>query len=196
MLLKEGMSLSDLFSDSNVNTDDVDVPMSEEEVTLLEILDGRLDFGDLQSNEKDIIYSVAGYVTSFVSCQCFQPPASTSLLVDTSHFDSLNRGGWTHPQETILFTCSAATVAFAVLTSEENRKKFLSFRHHRRTFCKILHHLLIRDIPSSEACTHLKRVLYIIFNCLSKNFLRNIDCQVFTASSFKKIHKLVSGTAK
>ena len=190
------MSLSDFFSDSNIDAGDVDAPMSDEETTLLEILDGRLAFDDLQSHEKDIIYSVAGYVTSFVSCQCFKPPEQTSLLVDTSHFDSLNRGGWTHPQDTILFTCSAATAAFAVLTSGENAKLFLSFRHHRRTFCKILHRLLIRDIPSLAVCAHLKRVLYIFFNCLSKNFLRNIDSQILTASSFRKINKLISSTAK
>ena len=192
MLLKEGVKLSTVLSDPTVSEGSV----SEDERKLIEMLDGNLEgLDDFQSRDRDIIFSVAGYVTSFVSCNCFEPPDATSLLVDTSHFDALNRGGWTYPLPTILFICTVATRAFNILVRDDNNRQFfLSLRHHRHAFCESLRHLLLKDIPSLSRCNHVSRILAIFFNCLSKNFLKNMEMNVYDASCFKKIQKMMSAS--
>lgn len=189
MLLKEGVSVSNITSDIAALENNA----SEDEEKLSKVLDGKLDIlDDFQSEDRDIIFSVAGYVTSFVSCTCFEPPDSTNIFVDTSNFDALNRGGWTYPLPTVLFICTVATRAFNVLVCGDNRALFLTLHNQRKAFCRSVLQLLLRDVPSLNKCEHVSRILSIFFNCLSKNFVKNMNMNMYDASSFKKIQKMIS----
>ena len=95
------------------------------------IQDNVEDFDDLSTKDGDVIFSVAGYVTRYVDCQCFSASQLSQPFVvdfDRSHFDRrpMSRGGWIEPTPNILFLCTIATVAFKHLTSGVNRKIFLS----------------------------------------------------------------------
>lgn len=191
VLLKEGINVSTILSDSTVS----EGSSSAEEEKLNEVLDGKLEIlDDFPSQDRDIIFSVAGYVTSFFSCNCFELPEPPNILVDTSNFDALNRGGWTYPLPTVLFICTVATRAFNILVSGDNRVLFLSLHNHRQAFCRSVLHLLLRDMPSLSKCHHVSRILSIFFNCLSKNFLKNLNMNLYSGFSFKKIQKMISAS--
>ena len=104
----------------------------------------------------------------------------------------MSRGGWTEPHPNILFICSLATIAFNRLTSGANKDVFLAVRNHRATFVDAVT-VVLRDIfPNLNRCTHMKRILRIYFNILSKNYIRNVNSKAFHSQSVRKINKLLS----
>ena len=187
MLLKDGVSLQQL-SDSKEKA-----VLENDIVTVERLLVNEIgDFEDLSHTDADVIYSVSGYVTSAVNCDCFVPPV---IEEDVSHFEAMSRGGWTVPQPSILFLCTVATAAFNAFTKNDKREVFLSIKNHRSAFVAALKSMLFNRIPSLIKCPHVARVLSTYFNCLSKNFLRN-ENNIYDHGSFRKIRKLLSRCCK
>lgn len=124
------------------------------------------DFEDLSHNDADVIYSVAGYVTSVIKCDCFEPPATQE---DNSHFLAMTRGGWTVPQPCDLILRSGATSAFNSLLKKDKKHTFLNLKHHRPAFVSALKSLLVKQIIFLERYPHVDRILRSFFNCLAKN---------------------------
>lgn len=154
------------------------------------------DYDDLSLKDADIVYSVSGYVTRYIECNCFGEAELANMrdfvYVDRSHFESMSRGGWCEPRANILFLCTMATIAFNRLTSGANRKVFLDVHNHRAAFVDALTIVLCDILPNLQECTHVKRIFGIYFNILAKNYIRNVNSKDFYSHSIRKIHKLLS----
>ena len=189
MLLKSGVHIPDFSQSQSQCSEDSLVNLSLDVVSLKEILShAALSPEDLSSEDLSVVYAVSGYVSKSVSCTCFLPP---ECIKNTSHFDNVSRGGWEEPQETVLYICIFCSLVFNILLSKSNRSTFFSLVNHRSAFIECTKSLLIQDFSTLANCTHVKKIIFTYFNCLSKNFLKTLNV-VDKSSSIRKMSKLLS----
>ena len=190
MLLKSGLSLKDFNCIlPKLEPDKKDVDSME---SLLEEI--PFDLEQISSDDASIVFAVAGYVTRSVDCECFSAPPCP---VNTQYFNERNRGGWTEPQETVLFLCLIATLVFQYLVATDKLKQFLSLKQHRAIFAQTLTRKLVKEMPSLNKCIHMKRIFFVYYNCLAKNFVNNLNSSIIskTSGAMKKITKLLSSSS-
>lgn len=196
MLLRDGVTISTIAKQipKNEATSEID-----RDALVSIIKDHIEDFDDLSHKDADVIFSVCGYVSRYVECDCFDAAEASELSnlleFDRSHFDSMSRGGWTEPHPVVLLLCTLATIAFNHLTSGANRDVFLGVHNHRASFVDAVIIVLRGVLPNLNECTHIKRILSIYFNILTKNYIRNVNSKVFHSQSVRKINKLLSRSA-
>lgn len=135
MLLRSGITMPTILKD--IPRDET-ASEGDREALIAIIQDNIEDFDDLSLKDADVIYSVSGYVTRYIDCNCFGDAEladmSDFINFDRSHFDSMSRGGWTEPRANVLFLCTIATIAFNRLTTATNRNVFLNVQNHRAAF--------------------------------------------------------------
>jgi len=152
----------------------------------------NMDSDALSHTEAGIIYSVSGYVTRYIHCDCVPCAMAHEITTDRTHFEAMSRGGWVTPNANILFFCTVATTAFNILVLPPYKNTFLSVKFHRSIFVKALIKVLHEFIPILRNCHHIHHSLTIYFNILAKNFLRKENDSVLQNTCFRKIHKLLS----
>ena len=190
MLLKNGLSLKDF------NCILPNLEQGKKDVESMErLIDGiSFDLEQISSDDASVVFAVAGYETRSVDCECFTVP---SCPANAQCFNERDRGGGTELQETVLFLCLIATLVFQDIVASEKQKQFLALKQHRAIFAQTLTRKLSKDMPFLKKCNHMKRIFFVYYNCLAKNFVNNLNSAIISKTSgvMKKITKLLSSSS-
>ena len=169
-------------------------------------------------NDAAVIFYVSGYCSRSLAkankCDSCKETTVASVEIqvidnmDTSipqnvanFFNEINRGGLWKPNENTFRVGTLCWQVFSELSVSRNevRQQFLSSLNQRRVFQEIINVIFYEnctDFDFSTMCAKGHNVLEGIssrfFNCMMKNFMRNM-CEEDSRKSSRKIRKLTSG---
>lgn len=165
--------------------------------------DCSTDF-EMSEAELQIVYFVAGYcakrLKGKLSCNsCKKIFVSDFNLpfadAPTEFFDSLNRGGLKAPGNELYILLCAAYEIFCKIKTSPQFDTFLRLKNPRDTYVSTVMQFVEDKQFLCESNHDLKSLyrfsLLVFFNCLARNFLRNL-CMNKSNVDEKKIRKLRS----
>ena len=202
------IKLASLLKHSGVSLDRItasDDVIDEHDANVFD-LDFSADF-EMSEPELQIVYFVAGYCARRLTDKLHCEDCRGTIICDvnlpfadapTDFFQSLNRGGLKAPgNELYILLCTAYEI-FCKIKMSPHFDEFLRLKNPRDSYvstvmCFVKEKNCVPNQCQSDhdLIPHFRRAVFVFFNCLARNFLRNLNFKT-TKTDEKKIRKLRS----